>query len=89
MLYLTRVSIIKALYIDLTPKDPFWRRPHINLSCTSLSLMCATEATSLNHWLRLFPTNPLQKEMFSSTVLKTIEIETFLLRVIAYNEGYN
>jgi hypothetical protein len=50
----------------------------MNLSYASLSLMCATEATSLNHWSRLFPTNLLRKDMFSGTVQKTIQTETLL-----------
>jgi hypothetical protein len=72
------VSKIKALYVDLIVKVPFWRRPQMNLSYASLSLMCATEATSLNHWSRLFPTNLLRKDMFSGTVQKTIQTETLL-----------
>jgi hypothetical protein len=88
MLYLSRASIIIALYIDLTINIPFCSRPHMNMSFPPVSLMCATLATSLNHMIRLFPTSHLQKEMFSGIILKIDTIETFLQRVIAYNDGY-
>jgi hypothetical protein len=88
VLCLTRVSVIKALYIELTLNIRFWRRPQMNLSCTSFSLICATLATSLNHKVRLLTTSPLQKAMFSGIEQKTDATETFLRRVIAYSDGY-
>jgi hypothetical protein len=87
ILYTTRVSAIRALYINLTEKISFWWSPQIKESDVPFNLIWATMPTKPYHKLRLLPTSPLRKEMFNDTVLKTNATETFFFHTIAYNEG--
>jgi hypothetical protein len=64
------------------------RAVEVRLSFISLSLMCATLATSMCHKVKLCPTSPHRKEMFNGVVLKTNATKAFFQRVIAYSNGY-
>jgi hypothetical protein len=86
---LTLLFEIKARYIDLIEKIPFWCNPQINLSSMSVNLVLSTRATRLCQQLRLLPTMPLWKDIFRGTVLNTDMIEMCFFLVIVKSVRYN